>query len=90
MATCDLTTLMADARCFDCLDNRQLQLIIAQLLCEISEAGGGGGGCSGCIKYGNGDPNGVVDGNRDNIYVQQDAPGRIWVKLTDGANTGWT
>lgn len=44
MATCDPATLLASASCFSCLSKGQLELLRVQLLCEISNAGGGGGG----------------------------------------------
>jgi hypothetical protein len=35
MATCNVTTLMAEAGCFDCLSSKQLDTVIAALLCKI-------------------------------------------------------
>lgn len=43
MAECNPTELIEQAKCFQCLDDLQLKLVIIQLLCDI-EAGGGGGG----------------------------------------------
>ena len=36
MATCDVTQLMADAKCFLCLRGKQFDVAIAQLLCDIN------------------------------------------------------
>jgi hypothetical protein len=46
MAQCDPNTLMEEAKCFDCLDDRQMRLAIIQLLCDLSAGGGGGGSIS--------------------------------------------
>ncbi len=35
MATCNVTTLMADAGCFACLGPKEIQAVIAALLCRI-------------------------------------------------------
>lgn len=40
--------------------------------------------------YGDGDPNGVVTANKGAAYYQLDvSPPGIWIKTTDGVNTGW-
>jgi hypothetical protein len=44
MATCSASELLAAGTCFQCLTKKELQVVIAQLLCEIVEGGGGGGG----------------------------------------------
>jgi len=44
MAECSASELMESGKCFACLTKKQLQIVIAQLLCEINEGGGGGGG----------------------------------------------
>lgn len=38
-----------------------------------------------------GDPNGVVSGNKYDIVIQEPGDGSrfIWIKTTDGGNTGW-
>lgn len=36
MATCDVTQLMADAKCFLCLRGKQFDVAMAQLLCELN------------------------------------------------------
>jgi len=49
------------------------------------------GGGSGSVNYGgNGDPNGVVTANKNDLYAQWDAPGVIWIHNgASGTNTGW-
>lgn len=54
MAACSPTSLLAEAKCFSCLSKKELQAVIAQLLCNISAAGSGGGGQ---IKIYTSDPN---------------------------------
>jgi len=39
MATCNPTTLLESAKCFSCLSKKELQAVIAQLLCNITAAG---------------------------------------------------
>lgn len=41
---CDINTLLSEAKCFSCLDEKSQLAVIATLLCGIAEAGGGGGG----------------------------------------------
>lgn len=43
MATCSPSELLASGSCFQCLTKKELQIVIAQLLCEIQSGGGGGG-----------------------------------------------
>lgn len=43
MATCDPETLLASSKCFAGLPQDQIMAIIVQLLCEIYNAGVGGG-----------------------------------------------
>jgi hypothetical protein len=38
MATCDVTQLLADGRCFMCLNQKQADAVLAQLLCEMVTA----------------------------------------------------
>lgn len=40
---CDINTLLNEAKCFSCLDEKSQLAVIATLLCDISAAGGGGG-----------------------------------------------
>lgn len=62
MATCSASELLADGACFTCLTKKQLQIVIAQLLCEIS-AGGGGGGGGEQVTSGNGAPSSTPTGS---------------------------
>jgi hypothetical protein len=39
MATCNPSTLIESAKCFQCLSKKELQAVIAQLLCNISSDG---------------------------------------------------
>lgn len=43
MAVCNTSTLLESAKCFSCLSKKELQAVIAQLLCNISSAGTGVG-----------------------------------------------
>jgi hypothetical protein len=36
MANCDVNALLNDARCFSCLSERQLEIVMAQLLVQWS------------------------------------------------------
>lgn len=56
MAQCDAKSLLQSA-CnsgIACLDEQKLAIVTAQLVCEILQAGGGGGGS--CIVCGDTDP----------------------------------
>ena len=35
MANCDITQLMADGKCFTCLEPKQMQAVLLQLVCEL-------------------------------------------------------
>ena len=37
MATCDVDQLMADGKCFTCLEPKQMQAVLLQLICELQE-----------------------------------------------------
>lgn len=39
MATCNPSTLLESAKCFSCLSKKELQAVIAQLICNIGAAG---------------------------------------------------
>jgi len=41
MANCNATTLLEEAKCFQCLSKKELQAVVAQLLCNISVDGAG-------------------------------------------------
>ena len=57
MATCNVNELLENGKCFACLTPGQLDIIIAQLMCEIVVAGGGGGGGGvTCGDYAGGEP----------------------------------
>lgn len=53
MATCDPNALLASGACFQCLSPGQAAIAELQLLCDISESGGGG---SGGVFQGSGAP----------------------------------
>lgn len=40
MATCSAQTLLSEGECLLCLTKHELLVVIAQLLCQINEAGG--------------------------------------------------
>lgn len=40
MATCSPSDLLEAGKCFQCLTKKELQIVIAQLLCEINQGGG--------------------------------------------------
>lgn len=87
--TCSPLALIAEAGCFNCLTPGQMNQAMLVLLCNLISAIQNIGGNAMNIG-GNGDPNGVYDGALNLLYVQHDAPGKVWVKLTAaGDNTGW-
>lgn len=43
---CDPNSLLAAAKCFQCLSEKELKQVSVYLLCQISTNGGGGGGAS--------------------------------------------
>lgn len=55
--SCDTNTLLNEARCFGCCSEKELQMIITYLLCQISITGGGGGGAIQTISTTDADPN---------------------------------
>lgn len=44
----DIGALLAEAKCFQCLSDRELQYVQSQLLCNIEAGGTGGSGCMLC------------------------------------------
>lgn len=87
MAVCNPNTVLADAGCFMCLTPGQVELVITQLLCNIS--GGGGGTGSSCCHSGTGSPEGVVSGDPGHTYVDT-SNGFFYVKTSGtGTTTGW-
>lgn len=86
MANCNPTTLLEQAKCFQCLSKKELQAVIAQLLCNISDPSGIGGFRN---LTGNGNPTGVVTpGYIGQYYTDFDNPGGIWV-ATGLTNADW-
>lgn len=55
---------------------------------NATAGGGGGGGSGGTHTNGTGSPEGAVDGDQFDTYFDENA-GHIYVKSTDGGNTGW-
>lgn len=43
MAQCDPNMLIEESKCFQCLSDLEIRLVIIQLLCDIAAGGGGGG-----------------------------------------------
>lgn len=69
MATCNVNSLLSG--CFNCLTTYQLQLVQAQMLCNIQAAGGGGGA-------------GAVAAEGDNFCFTGTAPSQVLrIKNTD-------
>lgn len=52
MASCDVNTLMEDAKCFLCLTPDQRSAVLLQLACEILHGGGTGTTCLVCLDHG--------------------------------------
>lgn len=86
MAECDPLTLAGDG-CANCLMPNQKTTVLWSLSCSILEAMGGLGG--GSVYGGNGSPEGVQVATAPAIYIQYDAPGVVWSKITGSGNTGW-
>lgn len=40
-------------------------------------------------RKGDGSPEGVVDGNKGDLYLNTGVGATLWVKETTGGNTGW-
>jgi hypothetical protein len=49
MAVCDVNSLMQDAKCFMCLDPKQMLAVQTQLLCELLQGGGTSSTCITCL-----------------------------------------
>lgn len=91
MASCSASELLDSGKCFQCLTKKELQIVIAQLLCEIS-AGGGGGGAN-QISRGSGPPVAApADPTKGAMYYDDDSgspsydtswnwsvPGQFWI-----------
>lgn len=92
MASCSVSELLASGARFQCLTKKELQIVIAQLLCEIS-AGGGGSGGVGAVMRGSGPPVAApADPTAGAIYYDDDSgsasydttwnwsvPGQFWI-----------
>lgn len=93
--SCDPQSIADEMKCLMCnFTPNQIAYVRAQLLCDIATLLGGGippSSCSTASKrhYGSGDPEGVVEGCRGEIYVDVDT-GTLWVKVSgDNTDTGW-
>lgn len=80
MADCSPQSLLEDASCFACHTDGELMIIQTQLLCEILQAGGGGG--NSCLLCGVVDP--VADPDCDCAIYYNTAVGSFWI-WDDGA-----
>jgi len=78
MAVCNTSTLLDSAKCFQCLSKKELQAVIAQLLCNIS--GGGAESPLTQVFSGVGDPTGVVTPT---------ATAAIYFDTSDGTQWNW-
>lgn len=91
MAECDIQTLLDDAACFAAVPQGTRDILELQLLCEISEGGGGEGG--GGITRGSGSPEGVIVGGpglgQFLGYIDTDDCTFYKFTGTAGATTGW-
>lgn len=74
MSDCDVQTLVNSAACFNCLSKDELQRVIAQLLCDIKDAGSVS---SGCVDCGTVDPVAAPTGTCC-VYYRHDN-GAVWV-----------
>lgn len=90
---CDPNQLLESARCFQCLSHKELQQVIAYLLCQISISGGGGGGGIQVISTVDANPNlaGLVptDPTKGAIFYQDPSVSggiyNVWHWSTTGA-----
>lgn len=94
MANCDVQALISRTSCFVCLPSGVLDIIEAELLCEILAVGTGGGGVPGAtggVFSGSGSPEGVVTAPVGSIYT--DITGGVivaqYTKVSGAGNTGW-
>ena len=87
MATCDYQALLDDASCFAALPPAILEVVKAQLLCNIGAALASG--TAGFLS-GSGSPEGVVNGAiQGQIYTDLDTDTLYTFTGTVGTNTGW-
>lgn len=76
MASCDVSTLLEQAKCFNaCSSPAQLMLIQTQLLCNLLQTGGGIG--SGSLSCGTSDPV-TPPASNCGIYYRTDT-GSVWI-----------
>jgi hypothetical protein len=73
MADTSPQSLMDAAKCFGCLSPSQIAAIQTQLLCELLNAGGGGGTGAACIFSGAIDPVGAPAGGCTNALYTNTA-----------------
>lgn len=89
MPSCDVQSLMDDAACIAALTSGQVDVIIAQLECDVNQLIAGGGS-SVSFLCGNGDPNGVVIGLVcGQLYTDLDTGAKYTFQGVVGGNTGW-
>lgn len=86
--SCDPGTLLDAAKCFNCLDPKQLQAIQSYLLCQIQAAGGS----AGLTQYfsGPGAPTTQVPANGAGAYY--DYTNKLtynWNPTLNGGAGGW-
>lgn len=84
MAECNVQDLLDDASCFAALPPAILQVLQAQLLCNIATDG-----VLSAATIGTGSPEGVVTAGPGRLYWKSDAPKSLWIKETGTGNTGW-
>ena len=85
MATCNASTLLQQGAAFQACSKKELQIIIAQLLCNLSASGGGG------VSSGNGSPVGVVtpSGTTAIYFDRQTGQQYNWYPDTNNPNGAW-
>lgn len=76
MANCDVTSLVAAGKCFQCLDAKSAQIVMLQLLCNISDSISGGTG------------SGVACGNANPVADPLVAC-QLYVNVLDGTLWNW-
>lgn len=89
---CDPNELVAAAKCFQCLSNQQLQMVITYLLCQIS-TGSASGGTIQVISTVDADPNAAhlvpADATKGAIFYQDPSVAggifNVWHWSTTGA-----
>jgi hypothetical protein len=90
--SCDPNQLVSAAKCFQCLSEQQLQMVIAYLLCQIMQSSGSGGSIQ-VITTTDADPNVAVivpaDKTKGAIFYQDPSVAggiyNVWHWSTTGA-----